>query len=685
MQLKKQLHRFGPKWMCAVICLTVNLLSVNAHGQTILLNGRAGGKRFDGVGAVSGGGATTVLLKDYPEVQRNQVLDLLFKPNFGASMNALLVEVPGDGNSTQGAEPSHMHTKDDLNYDRGYEWWLMSEAKKRNKEITLDANGWGCPGWVGNGVFWSQDMCDYYVKWIQGLKSTYGLTLDAIGCRNEKGVSKDFVKKFRKTLVASGLENVKIHAFDNWGKNKFDWVKDLETDAELRNAVAIIGNHTMSEIETPEDVKKLSDRLNIPIWNTEEHTYKEGFDCEISLVKSFNENFIISGVTKIVNWYLVGSVYPAEPYAESPATMIANSPWSGFYRTREALWAYAHYGQFAKIGWQYLNGASGKLDKGGTYVTLRSPGKDYSVIFESKDAKASQTITFKISGRLSAGKLCVWRSNEKEQFVRLADIIPKNNTYTITVDPQSIYSISTTSGQQKGSFAQIPEENKFPFPYYETFDEYSSPRQFGYLPHYTADISSIFEIASRPDKSGQCLRQVIAAPPQSWAPEWMPYTIVGDDGWQDYEVSADIYMDNGGAAGVMGRINNVGGGYGCVPKGYYFNVGADGTCSLFISTQKKNEDIGDKLAGATIPNFLADKWHNVKLQFSGDTISSFVDNVKILSVQNNVYPKGMAGLMTGTVPKLRNTAFFDNLLINTVNGTLPKPVLFENISPIYKK
>ncbi|MEP6727664.1 MAG: galactosylceramidase [Bacteroidota bacterium] len=685
MQLKKQLHQFGPKWMCAVICLTVNLLSVNAHGQTILLNGRAGGKRFDGVGAVSGGGATTVLLKDYPEVQRNQVLDLLFKPNFGASMNALLVEVPGDGNSTQGAEPSHMHTKDDLNYDRGYEWWLMSEAKKRNKEITLDANGWGCPGWVGNGVFWSQDMCDYYVKWIQGLKSTYGLTLDAIGCRNEKGVSKDFVKKFRKTLVASGLENVKIHAFDNWGKNKFDWVKDLETDAELRNAVAIIGNHTMSEIETPEDVKKLSDRLNIPIWNTEEHTYKEGFDCEISLVKSFNENFIISGVTKIVNWYLVGSVYPAEPYAESPATMIANSPWSGFYRTREALWGYAHYGQFAKIGWQYLNGASGKLDKGGTYVTLRSPGKDYSVIFESKDAKASQTITFKISGRLSAGKLCVWRSNEKEQFVRLADIIPKNNTYTITVDPQSIYSISTTSGQQKGSFAQIPEENKFPFPYYETFDEYSSPRQFGYLPHYTADISSIFEIASRPDKSGQCLRQVIAAPPQSWAPEWMPYTIVGDDGWQDYEVSADIYMDNGGAAGVMGRINNVGGGYGCVPKGYYFNVGADGTCSLFISTQKKNEDIGDKLAGATIPNFLADKWHNVKLQFSGDTISGFLDNVKILSAKNNVYPKGMAGLMTGTVPKLRNTAFFDNLLINTVNGTLPKPVLFENISPIYKK
>ena len=365
--------------------------------------------------------------------------------------------------------------------------------------------------------------------------------------------------------------------------------------------------------------------------------------------------------------------------------MIANSPWSGFYRTREVLWGYAHYGQFAKVGWKYLNGASGKLDSGGTYVTLKSPDKDYSVIFETMDAKAAQTATFKISGALSTGKLCVWRSNEKEQFVRLADITPKNNTYTITLDPKSIYSISTTTGQQKGAFAQIPVEKKFPFPYYETFDEYTSPKQFGYLPHYTADISSVFEIANRPDKNGKCLRQVVAAGPQSWAPEWMPYTILGDSSWQDYEVSTDIFLDNGGAAGVMGRINNVGTGYGCVPKGYYLSMGADGTCSLFISTQKENEAVGTKLATAAVPGFSADRWVNLKLQFSGDSISGFVNGVKVLSVKNSVYSKGMAGLMTGTDPKLRNTAFFDNVIINKVNGPVPKPVLFNNISPIYTK
>ena len=29
-----------------------------------------------------------------------------------------------------GTEASHMHTEDDENYQRGYEWWLMLEAKK---------------------------------------------------------------------------------------------------------------------------------------------------------------------------------------------------------------------------------------------------------------------------------------------------------------------------------------------------------------------------------------------------------------------------------------------------------------------------------------------------------------------------------------------------------------------------
>src|SRR5674476_95562 len=666
-------------------CFALIMFSPKINSQNININGDAGGKRFDGIGAVSGGGATSVLLKDYQEPQRSQVLDLLFKPNFGASISALLVEVPGDGNSTQGSESSHMHSRNDLNYSRGYEWWIMSEARKRNPAITLDANGWSCPKWVGNNNFWSQDMCDYYAKWIIGLKIVYGLDLDAIGCRNEKGVNEDFVKMFRTTLNENGLSKVRIHAFDNWGKDKFAWCKDMKTDSILRASVDIMSAHTMSEIPTPSEVIKLSEELVKPIWNSEEHIYLKGYDCELSMVESFNKNFIESGATMVVNWFLVASTYGIEPFPEDPAIMVAREPWSGNYYIREVLWAYAHYGQFTKAGWQYLNGACGKFPGGGTYVTLKSPGKDFSIISETKNAKENQKVTFQISGGLSSEKLCVWRSNSKEQFVKMYDIMPVNGSFELTLEPQSIYSISTTNGQQKGSFANIPASKPFPFPYYETFESYKDAKVWGYLPHFTADIAGVFEIADRPDKKGKCLRQVVEAGAQSWAPEWMPYTILGDRNWKDYEVSADVNFNKDGWAGIMGHVIATGTGYGCKPSGYYMNLSADGTCSLHVSKQdEKDNEPGTILATGKATKIVANQWHNLMLRFSGSTITCFVDKVQVLTATDPTFSEGMVGLVSGSINKKSNNALFDNLLIKPLNGTSSAPTVFsEKIYPMY--
>ena len=688
MRLKAFFLRFSQKWILIpgfIFCIFMVLNVMSANGQIIYIDGNAGGKRFDGIGAVSGGGATSVLLKDYPEPQRSQVLDFLFKPKFGASISALLVEVPGDGNSTQGSEPSHMHSRNDENFSRGYEWWLMSEARKRNPSITLDANAWSCPKWIGNGNFWSQDMCDYYIKWIKGLKNVYDLDLDAIGCRNEKGVNEDFVKMFRATLNRNGLSKVKIHAFDNWGNEKFGWCKDMMTDSVLRSAVDIMSAHTMNELPTPQEAIKLSEELGKPIWNSEEHIYKKDFDCEISMVESFNKNFIQSGATMIVNWFLVASTYSIEPFPEDPAIMVSREPWSGYYYTRPVLWGYAHYGQFCQTGWQYLNGACGKLAGGGTYVTLKSPGNDYSVIAETKNASENQKITFKVSGGLSSGKLCVWRSNAREQFVRINDITPVNGSFEVTLEPNSIYSISSTTGQQKGSFAGIPASRPFPFPYRETFEEYKDAKVWGYLPHYTADIAGVFEIAERPDNKGKCLRQVVESGAQSWAPEWMPYTIIGDPGWKDYEISADVYLCEKGWAGIMGRVTSTGNGWGCKPSGYYLNLSADGTCSLYISKQdEKNNEMGTLMATGKASGISAAHWHTLMLRFSGNTITGFVNNNLILSASDSIFAEGMAGLVSGSKDKTSNIALFDNLIIKQVKGIPPDPDAFSNkVKPMY--
>jgi hypothetical protein len=43
-----------------------------------------------------------------------------------------------------------MHTRDDLNCSRGYEFWLMKEARARNPAVKLYGLPWGEPGWINN-------------------------------------------------------------------------------------------------------------------------------------------------------------------------------------------------------------------------------------------------------------------------------------------------------------------------------------------------------------------------------------------------------------------------------------------------------------------------------------------------------------------------------------------------------
>lgn len=674
--------------------------------QTIRLDGNAGGKRFDGIGVVNGGGATSVLLKDYPEPQRSQILDMVYKPKFGASVSALLVEIPGDGNSTQGSMPSHQHVRGDLNYSRGYTWWILKEAKRRNPRLTLDGTAWSAPGWIGNGKFWSQDAADYYVSWLKGLRNVYGLELTAIGCRNEKGADYDFVKRLRRTLDANGFTDLRIHAFDNWNAGKLDFVKDMASDKELRDAIDIVSGHVFYQgIPVSAEEKAMAEQLGKPIWNTEDHVYRKGFDCLISLVECFNENYIRYGVTKIVNWYDIAGIYPLEPYAEDPPTVLAYEPWSGHFQVRKALWGYAHYGQFSEVGWEYLNDACTDLAGGGSLVTLKSPQGDYSVIIETKDAKEAQTLHFTLSGPLSGENLCVWHSNEQEQFVRLNDIAVRDNEFTITVAPDAVYSLSTTTGQQKGSYS-APASRPFPFPYFETFEQYEHPEHYGYLPRYTADICGAFEIADRPDGTGKCMLQAVPAPTISWAPDWKPYTIIGDSAWTDYEVSADVYLNPGDTAGIMGRINDVGSGYGFIPKGYYLQLADDGQCRLVVvrgkvdkktlvgdaeqqALIKRNKDTsegGEKLlASAKLPGISSKKWYNLKLRFKGNELTGFVDGKQILKVEDALYAYGMAGLLAGQSEDKTSTPYFDNLCITPIGESVSTPTPpSANQIPIYE-
>uniref|UniRef100_A0A671N649 Galactocerebrosidase-like n=1 Tax=Sinocyclocheilus anshuiensis TaxID=1608454 RepID=A0A671N649_9TELE len=144
MNIGNQCCVFLSTFLCISICL----------GEDYDLDDKTGlGRSFDGIGSLSGGGATSRLLVNYAEPYRSQILDYLFKVCF-------------------------LHLE-------GYEWWLMKEAKKRNPNITLIGLPWAFPGWVGNGENWPYSFPDitasYVVSWIFGAKQYHDLDIDYVG------------------------------------------------------------------------------------------------------------------------------------------------------------------------------------------------------------------------------------------------------------------------------------------------------------------------------------------------------------------------------------------------------------------------------------------------------------------------------------------------------------------------
>ena len=75
-----------------LLCLGFLFIRVEPAAININLDGTTALHTFDGHGALSAG-ASSRLLWDYPEPQRTEVLDFLFKPNFGAMMSILKVEI----------------------------------------------------------------------------------------------------------------------------------------------------------------------------------------------------------------------------------------------------------------------------------------------------------------------------------------------------------------------------------------------------------------------------------------------------------------------------------------------------------------------------------------------------------------------------------------------------------------
>jgi len=628
-------------------------LSGALAAQEVTLRLDSPGRVYEGIGALSAG-ASSRLLIDYPEPQRSQILDMLFKPKYGASLQHLKVEIGGDVNSTCGTEPAFAHTREELAdaaklIARGYEGWLMQEARRRSPGILFDSLQWGAPGWIGSGKFYSQDNADFIAAFHHAMKAAFGVEIAYQGIWNETPYDAEWIKLLRRTLDGAGLARVKIGAADQTGEEwRWKIATAAEKDPELMRAIYAIGDHYVSY-----ESSGVAKRTGKPLWATEDGPWAGDWHAATKLAQLYNRSYISGKMTRFITWSVVGSYYDVLPLPGS-GLMRANEPWSGHYEVQPAIWAAAHTTQFTAPGWRYLDPACGLLKEFGSYVTLLSPDhQDFSVVVETMGSPyivqvgRPQELVFHLSEGFPNKTVHVWKSNSQAQFVEMKPIQAENGVLRIRLEPESIYTLSTTTGQRKGGTELAPPDSRaLALPYADRFD---TP-EAGNLARYFIDQSGVFEHAPCPDRSGGCLRQTVPAKGIEWRfhvnPE--PYTLMGDARWTDYRVEVDARFDGQSTATVFGRIGNVGTKTE-LPAGYVLKLDGKGAWTLGTQARVIGQGQAKLKAGA---------WHRLGLSLKADRITVLVDGRAQGTVTDATYRSGLAGLGCGW-----QRLYFDNFVV----------------------
>ncbi|CAG5119299.1 unnamed protein product [Candidula unifasciata] len=676
-------------WFIILICLAVMSPTRLVSADVYAVDDSVGvGRRYDGIGGLSGGSATSKLLIGYPQKQRDEVLDYLFKPKFAGSLQILKVEIGGDAQASDGTEASHMHVEWEENYQRGYEWWLMQEAKKRNPNIKLFGLPWAFPGWIGNGTqnpyYDRQKLATYIFKWIKGADVYHNLKIDYIGIWNERWCDTESIKVLRKTLNSNGYSQVQIVAADL----DFGIVEYMSRDAELAAAIDYVGAHYPGVL-SPDSARKIGK----PLWSSEDFSTvndEVGGGCWARIL---NQNYVQGLMTSTIAWNLIDSFHQSLPW-DRTSLMTAREPWSGNYIVESPVWMSAHTTQFTEPGWKYLSHGHGvgMLNSGGSYVTIVSPDlQNLTIVLEAMSHDHSvcirpnlppytvkeQNVTFVFTGSFAnITKLYVWQSilrfdkTPSSHFKSLGSVQVINGQVTITVGVDTVHTLTTVSDGQHGEHPTPPPSAPFPLPFVETFEEYPLSAE----PYLFAPQQGSYDVVDVGGQHGKVMRQMVLQPPIVWCEQTLhlnaSLNVFGWYQWTDVEIAADVRIgavNGSGGVFIAVRIDKAGcDTYAAQGIFYYFSPGEN----LFLLS----DDIrrANVIVASTKPVAVLSDWNRLTLSVKGTLATGTCNGVVVFNVS---IPTAPAHGFVGVGTKKYGYADFDNINLSSAKG--PSPIVYS--------
>jgi len=251
-------------------------------------------------------------------------------------------------------------------------------------------------------------------------------------------------------------------------------------------------------------------------------------------------------------------------------------------------------------------------------------------------------------------KLYVWYSflSEKNDdailFQEQQPIMVVDGQFQFSLGIDSIYTLTTTTKQQKGVYPPPPPPGPFPLPYSDDFEQYEEESEATYF----ADQSGSFQIKSTDGVHGKVLRQVVDDLPVSWCEEPNPITVIGDYQWSEVQTNVDIFIETKGIAGIAIGVT-AGGCDASFAEGTFFSVDHDGNFNV------SSDILGKNILQKGHVNAKSGEWHTLSLGISGDFFLATFDQ-QIVSSGNVNTTSGWAALFSS-----RNFVQFDNFAIGS--------------------
>lgn len=697
-------------------------------GGTITIDGNTVNQKkqnaFRGMGAITCNGSSRLVL-DYKEQHPKEYWEImrwLFDPVTGAGLSHVKIELGCDTDTSSGAEPATMRSKDsEANVRRGAGFMFAHDALSINPDISVDMLCWGMPAWVERAYKQSrkkgyQARFRWYKRTIDAAYDTWGIKLSYLSAnQNEREVDEGWTiylaKNLKKYKKRYDYGKIKIVSADE--TDAMDVAARMLKNKKFRDAVDVMGFHYNSYMD--KNVLKLNEKYKKEIW------FSEGASVATDSVFGSNntDNKVntsgANGMLDIANRIIIGmaqsnmTIYEFQPALASyydgtvyyPKQLIsANHPWNGYYECTNGLPMVMHFTNFIKQGWQRVDSASyGDGEQSDHYITktvndyytAADPKTgDYSTVI-TNDSSTERVYNVKVSSlKKAAAKVSVWetRSNLPEEsydagwLQKIAELTPKQNgsiySYQVTVKPYSMVTLTTTAGQKNyqerkkaTAMADTSKNTVMPLPYQDNF-QYSRKyiRRRGGAPRYTSDQNGAFEVTCLSD-GNKVLKQKIGKynVPNGWMSPSDPLTSLGDDRWKDYIVSVDARLDEeeqgSNYVALCARYNS---GSAVSHNGYWLKLKQNGKWTL--------TGVQGRLAKGKISGMRKGRWFNLKLKVQGNQVTAYINHKKVTSktVRGGVSNSGRVALGSAFYKN-----YFDNLQIQPISGAVNQVTRIDNM------